>query len=242
MKKYTFLILTILFVFGNYYLVSLPLNNMTTGELSDKYSTIITPAGFTFGIWSVIFASLFYLSYRAAVRKFNLPNRILGLYGLSTISCLAWLFAWHYEQLIIAALLLTTVAVSNSFISKWLYFHSRVNPKYTLSSALYSIFSAWTIVAATINITTVLQYEVGFDGLGIASEIWGSLIVWILLIIGIIIDRKSKIVSFLGVFTWATLGIYFNQNPEILSASAIITIGASLTYIAFTKVPYLFPE
>src|SRR4030066_1921917 len=36
----------------------LPLNNITTGELSDKYPNLFVPAGITFSIWGVIYILL----------------------------------------------------------------------------------------------------------------------------------------------------------------------------------------
>ncbi len=33
----------------------IPLNGQTTGEISDRFASYIVPAGFTFGIWSVIY-------------------------------------------------------------------------------------------------------------------------------------------------------------------------------------------
>ncbi|MBK9735024.1 MAG: hypothetical protein IPO92_08675 [Saprospiraceae bacterium] len=42
----------------NFLAVSLPLNNKTTGELSDKYINYFVPAGFTFSIWGIIYTLL----------------------------------------------------------------------------------------------------------------------------------------------------------------------------------------
>ena len=37
---------------------ALPLNNKTTGELSDQYPNLFVPAGLTFSIWGVIYTLL----------------------------------------------------------------------------------------------------------------------------------------------------------------------------------------
>jgi hypothetical protein len=36
----------------------LPLNNFTTGQLSDKYPNLFVPAGITFSIWGIIYLLL----------------------------------------------------------------------------------------------------------------------------------------------------------------------------------------
>ena len=33
----------------------LPINGMNTGQISDMYPSLFTPAGFTFSIWSVLY-------------------------------------------------------------------------------------------------------------------------------------------------------------------------------------------
>jgi hypothetical protein len=33
----------------------LPINGLTTGEVSDSYINLFTPAGFTFSIWGLIY-------------------------------------------------------------------------------------------------------------------------------------------------------------------------------------------
>ncbi|MER2010564.1 MAG: tryptophan-rich sensory protein, partial [Psychrobacillus sp.] len=35
------------------------INNLSQGDVSDMYNTLLTPAGFTFSIWSVIYGLLF---------------------------------------------------------------------------------------------------------------------------------------------------------------------------------------
>ena len=45
----------ILAITFNFLAVSLPINNKTTGELSDAYPNYFVPAGFTFSIWGVIY-------------------------------------------------------------------------------------------------------------------------------------------------------------------------------------------
>ncbi|MBK7809280.1 MAG: hypothetical protein IPJ51_23795 [Saprospiraceae bacterium] len=50
----------------NFLAVSLPLNNKTTGELSDAYPNYFVPAGFTFSIWGIIYLLLIaFMLYQA---------------------------------------------------------------------------------------------------------------------------------------------------------------------------------
>lgn len=59
------LILKIMMVIGFIFMITLnvlantiPLNNKTTGQISDQYDNLFTPVGATFSIWGVIYLLL----------------------------------------------------------------------------------------------------------------------------------------------------------------------------------------
>ena len=60
--RISWLIVTLFALVMNYLATSLPLNGMSTKALSDGLSTLITPAGFTFGIWSLIYVGVIILT------------------------------------------------------------------------------------------------------------------------------------------------------------------------------------
>ena len=55
MIKYINLILFAGMIVMNYLATALPLNNKTTGELSDSFPNLFVPAGITFSIWGIIY-------------------------------------------------------------------------------------------------------------------------------------------------------------------------------------------
>ena len=49
---------------------ALPLNNKTTGELSDQYPNLFVPAGLTFSIWGIIYILLaIFVTYHPHIPK-----------------------------------------------------------------------------------------------------------------------------------------------------------------------------
>ena len=56
--KYLNLIAFVFMITMNYLANALPLNGKTTGQLSDQYPNLFTPAGITFSIWGVIYLLL----------------------------------------------------------------------------------------------------------------------------------------------------------------------------------------
>lgn len=78
MNRYAFLFV-IIAVIAFSFAVSIPgspflINGMTQKDISDQFFTAITPAGFTFSIWSVIYLSWLILGFLFAFGKISLPN------------------------------------------------------------------------------------------------------------------------------------------------------------------------
>ncbi|MBK7650552.1 MAG: tryptophan-rich sensory protein, partial [Flammeovirgaceae bacterium] len=65
----------------------LPINGMNTGQISDLYPSLFTPAGFTFSVWSVIYLSLIVFSIAQIKVKDKSYFKELSLWFL--LSCVA---------------------------------------------------------------------------------------------------------------------------------------------------------
>ncbi|MDD5014085.1 MAG: hypothetical protein PHW73_03140, partial [Atribacterota bacterium] len=103
-------------VFVNYLAVTLPLNNQTTGELSDQYPNLFVPAGFTFSIWGVIYLllAIFVIYQLIYAFKKNLQNssfleKIGFLFFVSSLANLSWIFAWHFKLVSLSLFLMLTL-------------------------------------------------------------------------------------------------------------------------------------
>jgi benzodiazapine receptor len=100
------------------------LSGVTSGEVSDTYPTLVTPASFTFAIWGVIYIFLLiFIIYQAKPKNRIKPflNRVGFLFGLSCIFNISWLFLWHY-QLVTYSLVLM-VALLATLIGIYLRLH-----------------------------------------------------------------------------------------------------------------------
>ena len=112
----------ILTIIVNAYSNILPLNNQTTGEISNKLDVLVTPPGYVFSIWTVIYI----LCGIWVIRQIPYSRRNLDVYRkssfffiMSNLLNATWLFLWHYEQffasvIVMAALLITLIALYTS--------------------------------------------------------------------------------------------------------------------------------
>jgi hypothetical protein len=91
---------------------SIPLGGQTPPEISAKYPSLFTPAGFTFSIWGLIYLGLaLFVIYQSLPAQRN--NTCLADIGaLLKINCVAnaaWLLAWHYDFLFLSVLIMACI-------------------------------------------------------------------------------------------------------------------------------------
>lgn len=192
--------------------VTLPLNNQSTGEISDRLDIMITPAGYVFSIWSLIYLLLAIWIFRQFPKdRRNLPlyQETSGLFILSSLLNSAWIFVWHYNYFLVSVfimvgLLLTLIA---------LYKRVKSTGPSLLDIAPFSIYLGWISVAAIVNITYYLT-DIGWNGFGISELVWAylGLIVATILAFWFRIGQHDKLYPL--VFVWAFVGIGVKNMAE----------------------------
>lgn len=164
------------------------LTKNTTGNISALYETPITPAGWTFGIWGIIYTqqaawllygivSIFRISQAGKLycSPNVLPPSIYILFIINLIGNVAWLILWDGEQMIAAL-------VMCFFMSNPLYMAISVacSTMQSYKEQLYVVglkrdilwlrllvqnglatYGTWLVVATLINLVIVLHYSAG---------------------------------------------------------------------------------
>lgn len=85
-------------------------NDMGQAAVSSKYQTLLTPNGFAFSIWGVIYTLVFAtLVYLFIKRKGPAVAKLIGLVSAPfVVSCLfnmAWIVAFSYEKMALSTFL-----------------------------------------------------------------------------------------------------------------------------------------
>jgi hypothetical protein len=60
----------------------LPLNGITTGEVSNAYPNLFTPANYVFSIWGVIYTLLFVFMFYQLSISLGLVNAMLSIFRI----------------------------------------------------------------------------------------------------------------------------------------------------------------
>lgn len=128
----------------------------TTGEVSDRYPTILTPAGYAFSIWSLIYAGLVAFSiYQVLPRNLVRFRPVRSLYVITCVLNCAWLYFFQREQMavclaVIAALQITLVVILVQFR------RSAESKGAIFTSVPFGLYAGWVTAAALVNFTIFL--------------------------------------------------------------------------------------
>lgn len=156
----------------------------STGNVSDEFNTQITPSGWTFSIWGVIYTWLtlmlvYILSGLCRKNAYGfmycsppmLPYGFFVSWILNLTLNVAWLFLWDRKHMIPALVFLFCVACTNyamiffschglHIYGAWLNKYHKVDlwlMRAIVQNAI-STYTTWTTIATLINLTIVMNY------------------------------------------------------------------------------------
>lgn len=211
---------------------ALALNGKTTGEISDLYPTLITPAGYVFSIWGVIYILLsVFIVFQALPkqREETFLCKISLLFVLSNVMNISWLFLWHYEQITLSVIPMFVLLASLIAIYLRLDIgRAKVSLKERLCVHLpFSVYLGWITIASIANVAAALT-AINWDGWGIEVVTWAILVIIIALTIDLAIVIKRRDIAYSLVVIWAFAGIIVKQAE---TQSIVITAGISAIII-----------
>jgi benzodiazapine receptor len=207
------------------------LGGVTSADVSDSYPTLVTPAGFTFAVWGVIYMLLLVFTvYQFLPRNRDKPflSQVGLLFGLSSVCNICWLFLWHYDQITYSLVLMFALLASLILIYQRLDIgKSAVSLKEKLCVHLpFSVYLGWISIATIANVSVALT-AAGWDGWGIPDATWAVAIISVALVLTLAMLATRKDVAFSLVVVWALVGILSKQSDFqniVLAAEACIAI------------------
>lgn len=229
-------IATIGVIFVNYLAGTGKINNITPEVVSDKYATIITPAGYAFAIWSLIYLGMIAFSiYQLLPSQSDNPRfrRIRTVYILNCVANCAWIYLWHHEIIIgalgVMFLLLATLVYINLHLK-----NAETMAEIWLAKIPFSIYFGWVTVATILNFSIAFVY-LGVRMTDLPSQILGAILIVISVILGILMRFKLGLVAYPLTVAWALTAIAVAHGGEtiIVVTSAIAVIILLLTTLSF---------
>lgn len=208
---------------------ALPINSMTTGELSDSYPNLFVPAGITFSIWGIIYLLLLvFVVYQVAAvygkkNRFALTIRQNQVFSLTCILNAAWIITWHYQLIlwsvvVMIALLLCLISLYNSLYN--------VNIESGMGKFAFrvsiGVYLGWISVATIANLTALLVFR-NWDGFGLSENIWTIAVMVVGFILAVLVTLRNRDIFYSLVIIWAYYGIIIKRTADMVAHQDIIT-------------------
>ena len=191
----------------------LPINNITTGDLSDTVSTVISPAGFTFGIWAIIYLGLIWLTLAVVTKKITLIISALAN-GLRIV-------ARHYQNLHLAMIIILILLISLIIIDRTLITHKDSISYFPRVRGSILLYFGRVQIATLVMTTIYAQYQLGIlTGYEIPAGMAVIILAWCANLL--IICREKNIITSL-VALRALWGIMSGQtDPQIILTAQVV--------------------
>ncbi len=227
---------------------ALPINNRSTGAISDAYPNLFAPAGLTFSIWGLIYLLLagytlyqfgLFQSDKGAGRR-ELFKKVSLYFILSSIANISWIFAWHYDFIGISVIIMGVILFSLIKIADILKKEKLSVKEKAFIRVPFSIYFGWITVAAIANITVFLV-SVNWNGFGVSDQIWTVVVLLAGLLIGTTRMWKDKNVAYGLVLVWAYAGIllkhlsadgFAGQYQGVIITTGICILGFLISLMA----------
>lgn len=226
----------------------LPLNGLTTKELSDAIPSFFVPASYVFAIWGVIYVGMIAFSIYQAREKYRHSEwlrPIRKLFVVSNILNGLWIALWHYQQVGLSVLVMI-ILFSSLFAIYYLLEIGIYQPSRGTLWAVhipFSLYLGWISVALAANITATFSQVGTTSILGIGGAWWAALLVITVSIISSFLLLYRDDVVYTLVIIWSLIGLgieYYEVNIMVtFILLAIIVLGSGLLAQLIRQLPDL---
>jgi translocator protein len=196
----------------NYLANALPINGVSSADVSNKYFNQFAPAGITFTIWGIIYL----LIIGTIIWQLKLVGKSIDTLNkwfiANSLLNATWLFTWHYEilplSLVVMLGILYTLVQINKTITEEL--PDNLSFKWLPQSA-FGVYLGWICIATIANFTTFLV-SINFNKFGLTDTFWTGAVIGIGSITAAMLVVRFKNIYIGLAVIWALAGIIIRQN------------------------------
>lgn len=198
------------------------INGTSQKDVSDMYHTLITPAGFAFSIWSLIygllFISLIVMLVKSKERYYEKAiDSITPYLWISFITNMIWIVTFSYLQIGISTLFIFIYLISLTMIVQKL--RQLNHEKRWLLPLTFGLNTGWLFIATVVNIAAFLV-QIEWNGFGIADNTWTLIIMGVSFLLASFVLFQIKNAAFPLPIAWA----FFAINRELQTANTTLTL------------------
>ena len=202
------------------------INGVTPAVISAKYPTVVTPAGYAFTIWSLIYVGLIAFSiYQALPAQIDRFRPVRSIYIVSCVLNCVWIYFWHAEAIVVCfiviCLLWITLLLMESKLARF-----RSLGETWIARAPFGIYFGWVDAALAVNFAVMLVY-LGKMPEGMWAAVLGSSLLGLSAITAVIIRILFRDFFFPLAVAWAATAIAVKNSSEtaiVVTAAVVVVI------------------
>ena len=217
-------------IFVNWLSTTGAIGGYAPNVVSDMFPTLITPAGYAFAIWGLIYLGVIAFSIYQIFAPESSENRnIRFAYIFTCAANCIWIFLWH--NLLIFPALFAMFAL--------LGFLEIINRQFTAQSsywvrAVFGVYFGWVTAASLVNLKIALLA----NGLTFppSADIWISCgFITVAAVIGVLVNIKLNNAAYPLTIAWALTAIAVKQSTykSIVFAATIGVVALLISALSF---------
>jgi len=234
MRSFLVLAATIGVIAFNWLSATGRLRGSDTAVISAKYQTAVTPAGYAFAIWTLIYLGMLAFSiYQLRPATLVRFRAVRSLYIFSCALNCAWLYFWHLEQITVCFVIILALCATLCAICYTIQDPETILDNW-IAKAPFGIYFGWVTAAAMVNLAILLKFL--RVELSPSAEITFA-VALILFAAGVAIVVRWKLRNYFYpiAIAWALTAIAVRQSGRtlIVTAAAVGVIACLIAALSF---------
>ena len=191
-----------------------------TGAVSDSVQTGVTPAGWAFSIWSLIFVGVLVFAAwqaRPAARQARYDALALPFIAANLLNGL-WQVPWLMRLFGVAAVVIVGILASLAVLYVRLDRMPLRGPERWALGVPVSLFLAWLTVATPLNLTVAFSAAGWTD----PGPLWPVLLLLVVGAVGAWLLSRTADVAIAGVLVWAFVAVWAKNGGAELTVGLVL--------------------
>lgn len=209
-------------------------NGVTPAEISAKYPTVLTPAGWAFSIWSLIYFGLIAFSiFQVLPANGQRFRKVRVAYLVSCLFNCGWIYFWHHDQIAVCLALISALLAS-LIVILWQLRSKGTKGEAVFAKAPFGIYAGWVTAATLVNLSVLLK-AAGSEMTPQSSKLLGIACLLIAAAAAVAVRFKLRNYLYPLAVAWAATAIAINQsgNTALIVAAALCVIVCLVMAVSF---------
>jgi len=213
----------------------------SVGDVSAQYETLITPAGYAFAIWGIIYLLLLlfvgYQWYTWLKNRENTSLKQAGLwFALGNIANGLWIVAWLNEYMGLSVVLIFLLLISLIVLTFRLRLEIWDAPVRIIAFVWWPIvfYLGWIVVASVANVSVYLV-SINWQGGFLTPLTWALIMIVLATAIYLLLlfTRNMREAALVGIWAFIAIAVRQGSTHPAIETTAVLAAAILLILIAW---------